>query len=176
MNNDEAYAYAWDHAEQNPDGSRVESSIIALLAQHVQFDVDKAKLGLARRILARRKRPGQTAPAGEVVFPGMEHYAYEPHRVLADNDGNVIENAAAPIRYKTAEAKRAQEDAKKAFDRQSREQNEANHFAEWAADELAKGRHPREVTWDNCVRETGLWKDVQPEVEPEANDDEDDLP
>lgn len=172
MKSDQAFDYAWEHADQNPDGTRIDSSVIDLIACHIDFDTDKARLGLARRILARRKRPGQTAAAGAVVFPGMEHYAYEPDRILTDK-GDLTKNADALIRFKIAEARRAHEDAKKAFDRQAREQNEANHFSEWVAEELAKGRHPREATWDNCLRETGLWKDEESDLEqPEEYDDE----
>jgi hypothetical protein len=160
VNSADAYAYAWSHAERNPDGSLVEASLVELIKDNVDFDADAAKRGLAQRILARRRRPGQTAPAGEVVFPGMEHYAYEPHRVLGDDRGNIIENAAAPVRFKTAEARRAQVDAQAAVVRASREQREAGHFADWTAEELIRGRDPREVTWDACVRDTGLWKDA----------------
>jgi len=171
VKSEDAYAYAWEHADRNPDGSRVESSIVELIANNIDFDASKAKRGLAQRILSRRKRPGQTAPEGAVVFPGMEHYAYEPRRVLADDRGNVIENAASPIRFKTAEAKRAQEDAQAATARATREQNEAGHFAVWTAEQYAEGRDPREITWDTCVRETGLWKDDD-SPEPTAEDDE----
>jgi len=163
VNSDEAIAYAWEHAKQNPDGSRVDADILGLLVERLPFDVAEAKLGRARRVLANRKRTGQTAPDGVVVFDGMEHYAYEPHRVLADNEGNLIENKHATQRFKKAEAERAELDSLSAAARAERERNEAQHFAAWAAVELAKGRNPREVVWDTCVRETGLWKDSDAE-------------
>lgn len=169
MNNKDAYEFAWTHAARNEDGSVVEESLVDLIVAAVDFDVDKAKRGLAQRILARRKRPGQTAPEGAVVFNGMEHYAYEPHRLLSDDKGNVIENAEAVIQFKTAEARRAQADAQAAAARASREQNEAGHFAVWTAEQYAKGRDKSEITWDTCVRETGLWKDV--DAEPEFDDE-----
>lgn len=167
MRSDDAYAYAWEHAARNPDGTRIESSLVEIVKDTVDFDVDQAKRGLAQRIVARRKRPGSTAPEGAVVFPGTEHYAYEPHRLLADDKGNVVENRDAPVKFKAAEANRAQVDAEKAMARLSREQREANHFAVWAADQLASGRPPAEVTWDTCVRETGLWKDAEPPADPD---------
>lgn len=173
MKTDEAYTYAWEHADRNPDGSRVETSMVDLIAANIDYDVDAAKRGLAQRIVARRKRPGQTAPEGAVVFPGMEHYAYEPQRLLADDAGNVVENQHAQIRFKTAEARRAQQDAQKATARAAREQNEAGHFAVWTAEQLAAGRDRSEITWDTCVRETGLWKDA-PADEPATADDDTD--
>lgn len=163
MNNRDAYKFAYENARRNPDGSVVEEDLVSLVKAAVDFDVEAAKLGLAQRIVAARKRPGATAPEGAVVFPGMELYSYEPHRLLADDRGNVIENGHARVKFKAAEAKRAQGDAQRAVDRASREQNEAGHFAVWAADQLAQGRPQGEVTWDNCVRETGLWKDADPE-------------
>lgn len=172
MNNRDAYEYAWKHAARNEDGSVVEESLVDLIVAAVDFDAAKAKRGLAQRILAARKRPGQTAPAGAVVFSGMEHYAYEPHRLLSDNKGNVIENADAVIQFKAAEAKRAQADAQAAVDRASREQNEAGHFAVWTAEQHAQGRDRSEINWDTCIRETGLWKDA--DVEPDFDDEPDD--
>lgn len=169
MNNRDAYQFADQHARRNADGSVVEEDLVDLVESVLDFDARQAKRGLAQRIVAARKRPGATAPEGAVVFPGMELYAYEPHRLLADDTGNVIENQHARMRFKAAEAKRAQEDAKRATDRAAREQNEAGHFAVWAADELAKGRPVAEVTWDTCVRETGLWKDAEPEAPDEAD-------
>jgi len=169
MKSDQAYGYAFDHADRNPDGSIVESSLVTLLAEQIDFDPDKARLGLAQRVVARRKRPGQTAPEGSIVIPGLEHYAYEPHRLLADDGGNIIENQHAPVKFKVAVAGRAQADAQRAFDTAAREQTEMGHFAVWAADQLADGRPPHEVTWDACVRETGLWKDD--EAQPESNVD-----
>lgn len=170
----DAYDFAWTNARRNPDGSVIESSVVDILADSIDFDADEARRGKAQRILARRKRPGQTAPEGAVVFPDMEHYAYEPRRVLADDKGNVIENADASIRFKTAEARRAQQGAQAASARATREQNEAGWFAEWAAEQLAGGRNPKEVTWDNCLRETGLWKDVDVEVDSSDDDSTED--
>jgi hypothetical protein len=175
MRSDDAYRWAWEHADRNPDGSVVESSLVALVAMKVDFDADEAKRGLAQRIVARRKRPGSTAAAGSVVFPGMEHYAYEPDRLIAASDGNVVPNSQARLKHKMAQANRAAGDAEKANARQIRDQREANHFAAWLEEQYAAGRDPREITWDTCVRETGLFKDAEPD-EPEAIDDIDGAP
>lgn len=174
MRSDEAYDLAWSRAARNPDGTVVPESLERLVADLVRFDVEEARLGLARRIIARRKRPGQTAPEGSIVLPGMESYAYEPRRLLVDDEGNLIENQSARVKFKVAEARRAQEGARKALERATREQNEAGHFATWSAEQHEQGRDPREVTWDNCVRETGLWKDTEAEVN--AEDDDEDQP
>jgi len=171
MKTDDAYTYAWDHAARNPDGSVIEDSLVAILAVHVDFDVDQARRGLAQRIVARRRRPGQTAPEGSIVFPGMEHYAFEPQRLLADNDGNLIPNEHARIKYKAAEAGRAQADVSKAASRATREQTESSHFAIWADEQYGAGRNPAEITWGSCVRETGLWKDGEAENSADVDED-----
>lgn len=170
MRTDDAYAYAWQHAARNEDGSVVESSLVDLLASNIDFDEAKERRGHAQRIVARRKRPGQTAAEGAVCFDGMELYPYEPDRLLADEKGNLIENRRAGIRFKAAEAARAQDGAKKALDRATREQREHAHFSVWLAEQYAAGRDPSEITWDTCVRETGLWKDADPESEVDDED------
>jgi hypothetical protein len=163
INSEEAYEYAWEHADRNEDGSRVESSIVELLADRLPFDVRKARLGRAQRVLARRRRPGQTAPAGAVVFPGMEHYAFEPHRIIADDGGNLIHNEDATSPFKDAESGRALADLTAAAVRANRERREAEHFTRWVNAQQLAGRHPRELTWGACVRETGLWKEADPD-------------
>jgi hypothetical protein len=166
MRSDDAYRHAWENADRNPDGSVVEASLVDHIAATVDFDADAAKRGLAQRIVARRKRPGSTAAAGAVVFPGMEHYAYEPDRLVADADGNVVPNSKARLKHKIAAAGRASADAERAAATQAREQREANHFAAWMEEQYQEGRDPGEVTWDTCVRETGLFKDTDPDDDP----------
>lgn len=163
MNGEQAYAFALANAAKNPDGSVVEESLIEVVAHAVDFDADKERLGLARRIVSRRKRPGQTAAAGAVCFPGMEEYAYEPDRLVADDSGNVIRNRDAKPEHKQAEARRADEAAQKAHDRWELEQLESEHFTAWEKEQRAAGRDPKELTWDACVRETGLWKGLAAE-------------
>ncbi len=170
MNNGDAYNFAFDNAKRNADGSRVEGDMVEIVAGQIDFNEDEERLGKARRIIASRKRPGTTAPEGAVVLPGMDPHAYEPRRLLADDDGNVIEQRNARLKFKIAEARRAQDDLQKAMTRAAREQNESSYFALWASDQLEAGRDPREVTWDTCVHETGLWKDA--EIEDDDRDDE----
>lgn len=173
MKNDDAYTSAYKTAPRNADGSLAHEALVHLVAANIDFDAAKERLGKARRIVATRMKPGQTAPDGAVVFDGMEPYTYEPHRLLDDNEGNVLENKDARIRFKAAAATRAQGDAQRAMARLAREQRESNYFAVWTADELTKGRPAEEVTWDACVRETGLWKDADPDVESDPADEAD---
>lgn len=110
-------------------------------------------------------------PHGLVVVPGIDHYAYEPHRLVTDDQGDVVCNADARLQHKISESRRSMDDLA-AMRRQARVQREADHFSDWALAQLANGRHPRELTWDTCVRETGLWKDADPEPAGTDPDDE----
>lgn len=156
MNGDRAYEMAYKYAEHTTDGMIVEESLIKLVAQLADFDVDEQKLNHARRIVARRKRPGSTAPEGVVALPGMEKFAYEPHRLIADDAGHVIENRHARTVHKQAEARRARDAARSAGDRAEQAAHEAKHLDEWTDAELQQGREPEALVWDTCVRETGL--------------------
>jgi hypothetical protein len=169
VNGDQAYAFAFANAERNTAGDVVERSLVELVAHAIDFDAEKERLGKAQRIVAHRKRPGQTEPEGKVVIPGLEPYAYEPHRLVADDEGNLVENQHARTVHKQAEARRARDAAVRATSRAVREEIEAEQITEWTEAEQAKGRDQRALTWDACLRETSLWKDE----EAESSDDED---
>ena len=109
MNGEQAYRFALANAERNTDGSIVEKSLVEIVAHAIDFDADKERLGLAQRVVSARKRTGQTAPAGKVALPGLSVYEYEPHRLIADDKGNVVENEQARAAHKQAEARRSEE-------------------------------------------------------------------
>lgn len=173
MNSDQAYEWAWEHADRNQDGTVVEGSLVALVAERIDFDAAKERHGKAQRVVANRKRPGRTASAGAVVLPGMEPYRYEPLRLLADGAGNLVENRHATPEVKDAAASRSVRAAGKAMDRADRDGREADEFRWWATRQYEAGRDPAEVTWDTCVREAGMWKDadVDPDADAEAGED-----
>lgn len=159
MNGDQAYRFALANAARNPDGSIREESLVETVARAVDFDPDKERLGLAQRIVSRRKRPGQTDPAGKVCIPGLEGYMFEPDRLVADEDGNVVENARALAAHKKAEARRAGLAAERATERLRREQGEADAFGDWSVDQVAIGRDPRSLTFEAFLREHGYLED-----------------
>lgn len=156
MNGELAYEMAYKYAEHAADGSVVEESLVKLVAELADFDVDEQKLNHARRIVARRKRPGQTPGDGVVAIPGLEKFAYEPHRLIADDAGNVIENQHAKAVHKLSEARRAREAAKSAGERAEQAAKEAALLDEWTETQKQEGREPEALVWDTCVRETGL--------------------
>lgn len=159
MNGEQAYRFALANAPRNTDGMVREDVLVEMVARAVDFDPEKERLGLAQRIVSRRKRPGQTEPAGKVCIPGLEAYEFEPDRLIADEDGNVVENSRALESHKKAEARRATLAAERADDRARREQREADELTAWSAAESAKGRDPRTLTFEAFLREQGYLED-----------------
>lgn len=172
MSGERAYELALQQVPRNQDGSVNEGELVKAVAAYMDVDVDALKLGLARRVIADKKRSGRTPMAGQLVLPidDLPPYPYEPGRLVEDDKGNVIENAKARPTFKAAEARRAQRDAEKAQARARRQQEEYAIYAEWAMEQLGKGRPGDEITWDTCVRELHLWKDADPD--PESGDDD----
>jgi len=161
VNGEQAYKFALANAPRNTDGSVREESLVEIVARAIDFDPDKERLGLAQRVVSRRKRPGQTEPAGKVCIPGLEAYEFEPDRLVADENGNVVENARALAAHKKAEARRAEMAAERATERLRREQGEADAFGDWSVAESAKGRDPRVLTFEAFLREQGFLEDGQ---------------
>ena len=92
---------------------------------------------------------------------------YEPQRLIADNDGHLIEQEYAPPSYKRAEAQRARTAARRA---QSRADSPAARHAKawadrctaeyeahsaWALDRALAG--DTDITFGRFVRDTSVW-------------------
>lgn len=174
MSNETAYERALQQVERQPDGSIDQEKLIDAIVANLEFDFDAAKRGQAKRIIADKKRSGRTPAEGQLVLPIIElaPYAYEPQRLVADHDGNVIENAKARPAHKEAEAERAKKQAAKAEARFERRKAESDIYAEWAQAQATQGRPEKEITWDTCIHEVHLWKDEDAEPEPNVDDEE----
>lgn len=156
MNGESAYRFGLANAQRNSDGTIIESSLVEIVAHAIDFDADVQRLGLAQRIVSRRKKPGMTAPAGKVALPGLGLREYEPERLVADDDGNLIENERATQKHKAAEARRSTANADRAKERAEQDRAEADLIEAWAKEQQAAGRDPRELTFGACVAELGL--------------------
>ena len=99
-----------------------------------------------------------TAPAGKVALPGLGIREYEPLRLVADDEGNLIENRWATPRHKRAEARRSAVNADKAQERAEQDKAEADLIEAWAAQQQQAGRDPRELVFGVCVVELGLFE------------------
>lgn len=156
MNGEAAYRFGLANAQRNPDGTIVESSLVEIVAHAIDFDPDEQRRGLAQRIVSRRKKPGMTAPAGKVTLPGLGLREYEPERLVADDDGNLIENSRATVKHKKAEARRSAANADRATERAEQDRTEAELIEAWAVDQQTAGRDERELVFGVCLAELGL--------------------
>jgi hypothetical protein len=156
VNGENAYRFGLANAERNPDGTIIESSLVEIVAHAIDFDPDEQRRGLAQRIVSRRKKPGMTAPAGKVALPGLGLREYEPERLVADDDGNLIENSRATVQHKKAEARRSAANADRATERAEQDKVEADLIEGWAAAQQQDGRDPRELVFGACLAELGL--------------------
>lgn len=159
MNGEAAYRFGLANAERNSDGTIVEKSLVEIVAHAIDFDPEQQRLGLAQRIVSRRKKPGMTAPAGKVTLPGLGLREYEPERLVADDDGNLIENARATVQHKKAEARRSALNADRATERAEQDKAEADLIDTWTKEQRQAGRDERELTFGVCVAEMGLLDD-----------------
>jgi hypothetical protein len=155
--------------ERNEDGSIDEKALIDEVAGLLDFDELSERRNRATRALKKRRSPGSTEPEGQLELPTLEPYAYEPRRLIADNEGHVIEQAEAKTRYKTAEAERARDVARRQAYHADRKSIEATHFAQWVIDELGRGRDKADLTFGVFVHEAGVWSagNAAPEADPE---------
>lgn len=172
MNGHDAYEYARLHATRDGEGAVSEEELIAIVKSTMDFDVEAEKDKKARRIVAARKRPGATVPDGQLVLDGLDAYAYEPQRMIADDKGRLIENAKARPDFKAAEDRRAQADRERANVRATRTHKEYVEFSMWALEQLQAGRSAAEITWETCIAERHLWKEGDPPTDDEIGDDE----
>jgi hypothetical protein len=152
------YAKAESIVPRAPDRSMAEANLENAIADLIEIDVDKERHSRAKEIIAGRARPGATIAEGQLMLPGLDEYDWEPNRLVRDDQGRVIENRNAPITFKAAESKRARDHARDAAVQADRKSEETERFAAWATQQALKGRPALDLTWGNCVRESGFLK------------------
>lgn len=152
---DALYHSAVDPLPRAADGSYDERMAIEAIACRIEINIERERERRAEKILKDRSRPENTEPGGLLVFMG-DRYAYEPERLLRYGEGRVVENERAILEAKITIAERERENAERATRWANRGQREAQHFTRWAFREKDKGRPALELTWGNCIRETGL--------------------
>lgn len=78
-------------------------------------------------------------------------------RLVADNEGHLIEQAAAKPRYKDAEAERARKAARQSAAWADRKTVESAQYNQWTIQALEAGRDKTDIRFDMFVRESGVW-------------------
>lgn len=171
MTEEEAFQEALTTVERNDLGDVDEKKLIDEVARLLEFDESAERHAKAARVVKRHRRPGQTEPSGQLALPGIEPYAWEPERLVADNEGHVIEQAKAPVSFKHAEAERARANARRQQDHADRKTREHEGFAAWLIDEATRGRPIKGLGFGDYVHEAELWRDEEAGPEPGAVED-----
>jgi hypothetical protein len=169
MKESEAVDAALHAVKRNDDGGADEKAVIDECMRFIDFDAEQELRNKATRAVRRRRSPRATDPDGRICLPGMETYGYEPGRLIADNDGHVVEQDKARPEYKRAEAQRAREVARRQAVWAERKTAENEAYAAWALEQLTRRRKGKEITFGTFVRESGLWS-AEP-AEPESDED-----
>jgi hypothetical protein len=131
------------------------------------FDFEAAIEKQAKQLIWRGQQRGAADADGELHFPGHAPWPYEPHRLVSDGAGHIIEQDNARTSYRTAEAQRVHGDAQRA---RARGDSPAvcRHMAAWAdqlaveaeahAAWVAEHAGDADLTFGRFVRSTGIWK------------------
>lgn len=172
MKDHEAYSKAVQNVDRIADGGLDEKALIEEVAGLVDFDEAEERHKKAARIVRGRRKPGTTEAVGQLSITGFDAFAYEPERLIADNDGHVIEQGKAPVRYKQAQAERTRETASRWIRFAGRAQKEAADFAQWVIQGYQEHRSTASMTFDHFVRETGVWSEEPVDSEPEPPPDD----
>jgi hypothetical protein len=132
--------------------------------------LEQMKEKQAEEIIQACEQPGKTEVRGQLTLPFAEGRAdYEPFKVLPDDDGNVIQQRHATLRFKEIEAQnevareerakrrieRAQDNLVEQVKRRRQAQIEREAFAEWHIREYRKGRPAFELTFQAFLIESG---------------------
>jgi hypothetical protein len=152
------YGAAKAKVKPNPDKSVVEANIRIELAKIIRDEIDVMQMADSRAaaiIESLTKQPEEDEGPFQLDLFG-EKYGYDPQRLVKDNQGNIIEEEHATIPFKMAELARSVENAGRIATWNNRKTKQMMHFQTWVSAEMMKGRSPLELTWGNCVRETGV--------------------
>jgi hypothetical protein len=165
LSGEAAYQEALREVPRRSDGGFEDKELQDLIAAKLQFDVDAEKQAKAKRIIDGHRTPGSSDPHGMVCLPGFERYAYEPARLVMDNDHHSIEQDAALTPYKAAEAERARNNLQRVIIHSNRKNTESELFNEWVIQELKAGQNFEFLTYGAFLRATGLWSQGEAEIE-----------
>ncbi len=131
--------------------------LVALVAEGVEIDVAAEQVRRAKKLVAGRRKPGVTAPDGQLHFASIAPYDYEPDRLILDDsdpDGaaTVVENHRSKPGPKHAEARRTLKHAGDAMTQAQRRQAEAGTYSDWATEQLRAGVDWADITFGRFVQ------------------------
>lgn len=150
---------------KRPDGSVSEKELrtaLALLLPPPDPTAEAQKR--AQQIIdSLSKQVGEDAD--EIVSTQLnlfgDSYGHDLKRLVKDLDGNIIEHGAATLKFAEAELTRSSQHTARVTNWNTRKGQQVIHFKAWTDAQLARGRDPKQLTWGNCVRETGVLQRVR---------------
>jgi molecular chaperone GrpE (heat shock protein) len=157
VNHADALEAALLAAPRDDDGNVDVDVLIKMIADVLDDpDVEAVKLAAAKQIVKQRQSPGSTEADG--VLQLFDTYPYEPSRLVADDQGHVIEQDLAKPTAKQAEARRAQRNAENVQRHARRKVEEASRYSDWMSEELRSGAPWASITFGRFVRDTFAWQ------------------
>lgn len=131
-------------------------------------DVDALMHARATRLFEQWSRDEHsTELTGQyaLVFPDMPPRAYDPKALMQGRDPEqVIEREFAPTDFWDAKIERQTQNIDKAVASRDVTFKERDHFVKWAQAQQLAGRPALELTFGNCIRETGVLREA-PQIE-----------
>lgn len=140
------------------DGGFDEEELLQKMIAVAPLDIDDAQRRHAKTIIDSATRPGGITVDGQLCLPGFDPRDFEPNLLVRDNDGHIYENHRKVLGATVATAQRARRHVNDAVAESNIKSAEADWHGAWVVEQLSKGRPAHELTWGNCVRETGLWR------------------
>src|SRR4249920_2016441 len=138
MTQAEAYAKAMAAVPRRDDGSIDLKVLRDEIAALLEIDIAAEKQMRAGQIIERFRKPGSTEPDGQLALEGLEPYAYEPDRLVMDDEHHVIEQARARANFKAAEARRVRIKAQQMLVHANRKTLESDGLSRWTIEQLEK--------------------------------------
>ena len=171
---EEILNYALQNASRDDTGAANRSELVAIISRYMPYDseAEQRRKG-AIAFLRRFEQRGTTRPSGIIEISGRVPHPYEPGKLIKHGEFNelVIEQASARVRAKRDDLRRKYDNFKEVEEAYLADKIETDLFEGWATEQTDKGRPPREIIFDNFVREMGYWKE-QPVAWVMPDDDE----
>jgi hypothetical protein len=150
-------AKAKKQTKRQADDAMYENELLIEVEKLIEVDVAAIRRQMAKDVIDSETKPGGTDPTGQLCFPGMERYPYEPDRLIRDDQGRLIEQDKSTSGYKFAESGRAAKHAREAGDWAERKRQETELYAKWVIEKQGEGR-TADLTFGDFVRESGLFE------------------
>lgn len=160
---DALYAKAVSTLQIKPDGKYNDDEVKARLKEDHKLDHEAAEERWATGVLdflARSESELDDDDDGlnQLVlrFENGDQFPFLPTRLIRDGQGNHVAASRALLDVHKIDLARSEENLVKVRKSNERKKHCVSIHEKWTAEEIAKGRQPLELTWGQCVIETGL--------------------